>query len=70
MRIYKVLLIQILVSFSSYDCKQVQHYDNIPLQFQVVQEQHFLDENLLHFSYLYFKHRLWVLVRTASVRRF
>ena len=50
------------------------HYENTPIQicrkFHLQKLKKFSDEKLWYFSYFCSKHRLWVLVRTASSRRF
>ena len=49
------------------------HYENTPIQIYRkfhLQNWKFLDKKRWYFSYFWSKHRLWVLVRTASVRRF
>ena len=51
-----------------------EHYENMPIQiyrkFHLKKKLKIFDKKLSYFSYFCSKHRLWVLVRTASVRRF
>ena len=50
------------------------HYENTPIQIYWKlynqKKRKFSDKKFWYFSYFCSKHRLWVLVRTASVRRF
>ena len=50
------------------------HYENTPIQInkkiQLQEKRKFSDIDSAIFSYFCSKHRLWVLVRTASARRF
>ena len=50
------------------------HYENMPIQiywkFQHQTNENFQIKKFWYFSYFCSKHRLWVLVRTASMRRF
>ena len=52
----------------------MRHYENRPIQiywkFYNQKKGKFSDKNFWYFSYFISKHRLWVLVRTASARQF
>ena len=55
-------------------CNKPHHYENTPiliiLKSPPPKTENFQIKKLWYFSYFCSKHRLWVLVRTASVRRF
>ena len=53
--------------------RQTKHYGNTPIQIYLKfhhQKLKIFREKFWYFSYFCSKHRLWVLVRTASARRF
>ena len=57
-----------------WDVSGEKHYENTPIQlywkFYHQKKWKFSDKKFWYFSYFCTKHRLWVLVRTASMRRF
>ena len=62
----------VLASVKVMKCLQLcfNHFENTPIQIYNQKKGKFSDKKFWYFSYSFLKHRLWVLVRTASARRF
>ena len=69
-----MFLLQAIHCMLNINCSNVIHNENTPIQiyekFHLQKTKNFSDKKLRYFSYFCSKHRLWVLVRTASARRF